>query len=97
MNPTPRLKKPDFTALRAKRDKALDEAFDKIAAEFFPGTPKSELLRFDHPQACYCACPDGPCEHQWGGWQEFDDGRGGEQICKLCGFGAMAHSMRCGP
>ena len=34
------------------------------------------------------------CEHEWGGWREFEDGRGGEQLCKKCGMGAMAHSLR---
>lgn len=36
------------------------------------------------------------CKHEWGGWREFDDGHGGEQICKKCGMGAMAHSLRTG-
>ena len=35
-----------------------------------------------------------PCEHEFGGWREFDDGRGGEQFCQNCGLGAMAWSMR---
>ena len=34
------------------------------------------------------------CEHEWGGWREFDDGAGGEQFCQKCGYGAMAWSMR---
>jgi len=33
------------------------------------------------------------CEHEWGGWREFEDGRGGEQVCKHCGMGAMAHTL----
>lgn len=37
------------------------------------------------------------CKHEWGGWREFDDGRGGEQVCKLCGIGAMAYSLMVGP
>lgn len=36
------------------------------------------------------------CEHEWGGWRTFEDGRGGEQVCKKCGMGAMAHSLRYG-
>ena len=35
-----------------------------------------------------------PCEHEFGGWREFEDGRGGEQFCQRCGLGAMAHTMR---
>jgi hypothetical protein len=47
---------------------------------------------------CYCACPDGPCQHDWtGGWREFEDGCGGEVTCARCGMGAMGHSLRTGP
>lgn len=35
-----------------------------------------------------------PCEHDFGGWRQFEDGRGGEQFCQKCGYGAMAWSMR---
>lgn len=35
-----------------------------------------------------------PCDHDFGGWRDFDDGRGGEQFCQKCGHGAMAWSMR---
>lgn len=34
------------------------------------------------------------CDHDFGGWREIDEGRGGEQFCSKCGMGAMAHSMR---
>lgn len=37
--------------------------------------------------------PANDCEHEWGGWREFEDGRGGEQVCKKCGLGAMAHTL----
>jgi len=36
------------------------------------------------------------CEHEFSGWRDFDDGRGGEQVCKKCGIGAMAASLRDG-
>ena len=35
-----------------------------------------------------------PCEHEFGGWREFEDGRGGEQFCQKCGYGAMAWTLR---
>lgn len=37
--------------------------------------------------------PEPPCEHEFGSWREFDDGRGGEQFCQKCGLGAMAHTL----
>ena len=41
-----------------------------------------------------CGCgTHNKCEHEWGGWRPFDDGRGGEQVCKKCGLGAMAHTL----
>lgn len=36
------------------------------------------------------------CEHDFQGWREFDDGRGGETVCTKCGMGAMAWSLRTG-
>lgn len=33
------------------------------------------------------------CEHEWRGWREFEDGRGGERVCKKCGLGAMQHTL----
>jgi transcription elongation factor Elf1 len=37
------------------------------------------------------------CKHEFSGWREFPDVNGGEQVCKLCGMGALAHSLRHGP
>ena len=37
------------------------------------------------------------CEHDFQGWREFQDGRGGEQVCTKCGMGAMAYSLSVGP
>jgi hypothetical protein len=33
------------------------------------------------------------CDHDFRGWREFADGRGGEQVCSKCGMGAMAHTL----
>lgn len=33
------------------------------------------------------------CEHDFQGWREFEDGRGGERVCTKCGMGAMAHTL----
>ena len=34
-----------------------------------------------------------PCDHDFQGYREFEDGRGGEQVCTKCGLGAMAHTL----
>jgi len=36
------------------------------------------------------------CEHDFQGWRDFADGRGGETVCTKCGVGAMSWSLRTG-
>lgn len=36
------------------------------------------------------------CAHDFQGWREFEDGRGGERVCTKCGMGAMTYSLRTG-
>jgi hypothetical protein len=36
------------------------------------------------------------CSHDFQGWREFEDGRGGERVCTKCGMGAMTYSLRTG-
>ena len=86
--------KPDFAELRRKRDEAIAATLQSICEKW--GVDPTAVTHC-HGKGCYCACPDGPCEHEWGGWEEFDGGLGGQQVCKLCGMGAMSHSMRVGP
>lgn len=89
--------KPDFDALRAERNAAHLEFMKSLAAEL--GATVDEPLRsnFD-PDACYCACPTGPCEHDWSGpiWTS-DDGCGMSTTCARCGCTAMSHSLRTAP
>ena len=89
--------RPDFAALRA----ASDEARNKIAAKIAAKYGAAALVLFSGGSGCYCACPDGPCVHEFEGnrdiLDENDDVVGGEAVCRLCGCGAMSHSLRCGP
>jgi hypothetical protein len=41
--------------------------------------------------------PNPKCEHDFKGWREFEDGRGGEAVCTKCGIDAMQHSLWTGP
>ena len=34
-----------------------------------------------------------PCEYDFKGWREFEDGNGGETVCTKCGMGAMAYTL----
>ena len=82
------MSEPDFPALRAARDEARNKIAAKIAAKY-----GMALVHFSGADGCYCACPDGPCEHEFDGWRDIldDEGRvsGGESVCRLCGMGAM--------
>ena len=84
--------RPEFEALRAKRNAAIEAvtqgACDKQRWD------RSKVHTSFNPDACYCACPDGLCEHSWQGWREFEDCCGGETVCARCGMGAMSHSIR---
>lgn len=88
-------KPPDFEQLRAERNR-LFEAVVKEACRK-QGWDPAKLRTTFNPDACYCACPDGPCEHDFQGWRNFEDGCGGERVCIRCGMGAMGHSIRIGP
>lgn len=83
---------PDFEALRTKRNEAVEAAISEACAKH--GWDRSKVETTFNPDACYCACPDGPCEHDFQGWREFEDGCGGETVCARCGMGAMSHSIR---
>lgn len=44
-----------------------------------------------------CTDKADPRLHDFQGWVEFDDGRGGTTVCTRCGISAFSHSMRYGP
>lgn len=86
---------PDFERLREKRNAKVRQSIDDLCAKH--GWDKDKVVSTFNPDACYCACPEGPCEHDWKGLREFDDGLGNEAVCTRCGTGAMAHDMRVAP
>ena len=85
---------PDFEALRKTRNEAVQKMVDEVAVEM--GWKPGEVAHNFDLNSCYCDCPNGPCEHNFTGWREFEDGSGGEQVCSRCGTGAMSHSLRTG-
>ena len=85
----------DFEALRAERNKAVKEAVTQAARKIGWREGDEPFFTTFDPNACYCDCASGgPCEHDFSGWREFEDGSGGEQVCQRCGLGAMSHSVR---
>jgi hypothetical protein len=86
----------DFNRLRARRNESVRQSMQKLADEY--GVPLESMRSNFNPDACYCACPDGPCEHDWTGpeWVS-EDGCSISSTCARCGTTSMSHSMRVGP
>lgn len=83
--------KPDFEALRAKRNAAMFKYIENLA-EAEGVEPGSIRITFD-PNACYCDCPNGPCEHSWDG-KPIEDEMSYSRTCSRCGAIQMFHDMR---
>ena len=82
----------DFEALRSARNAKHEAAMQKLKVE---GWNVSGCMHND-PSACYCACPDGPCEHTWDGKPYESEGLW-STTCSRCGVTSFSHSMRVGP
>lgn len=54
---------------------------------------KEEIEDEDKPIFIHTTPKPDVCQHDFQGWREFSDGRGGEQVCTKCGMGAMAHTL----
>lgn len=88
--------KPDFEALRAERNARVRE-FEKKLCDKLGWDHGSMKSSFD-PNACYCNCPAGPCEHTWDGpGYVSEDGCLSSATCSRCGTTAFSHHMRMMP
>jgi hypothetical protein len=87
----------DFEKLRSERNAAVDKMLREVHLKM-GGDPDKPVRSNFNPDACYCTCgsENHVCEHDFQGWREFEDGRGGERVCSRCGMGSMSHSLRCG-
>lgn len=93
----PRPTDAEFEELKRKRDASINDSIARICAEH--GWDRNEVhAHASHASGCYCACPDGPCQHVWDGpTVEFDDGCGMTTTCSRCGEWSFNHDMRCAP
>ena len=93
----PRPTDAEFVELKRKRDEAVSAAVKGICEQH--GWDMSNVaVHASHTGECYCACPDGPCQHDWTGPDvEFDEGRCVSRTCKRCGTPAIYHDMRVAP
>lgn len=83
---------PDFEALRAERNAARKEFAERMKAD---GWNVSGCMH-NMNDACYCACPNGPCEHTWDG-PAFEGDNLFSATCSRCGVLSFTHSMRVMP
>lgn len=91
----PRPSEAEFDALKHKRDEAINAMIDSVCEE--QGWDRSKVAAHaSHAGDCYCACPDGPCQHIWDG-PEWTDDCCSSATCSRCGSVAMFHDMRTGP
>ena len=89
--------KPDFAELKRKRDEALREIV-RAAAIKMGVDPDKVTFHASGTSGCYCACPDGPCQHVWDGETfEDEDGCMVSATCSLCGEVAAHHDIRVAP
>ena len=96
----PRPTEAEFEELRRKRDESVRAAVRRMA-EKLGGDPDKVTFHASHMSGCYCACPDGPCQHVWDGPEYTEEPEGGgfmsSVTCSRCGTPAIYHDMRCGP
>lgn len=100
-----RLTDEQFAELARKRDEAVEAMVDAVCKEH--GWDRSKVgVHASHTHGCYCACPDGPCQHQWDGpevplgleeGEPESEAHGWARSCSRCGVDAMSHDMRCAP
>jgi hypothetical protein len=91
----PQLTESEFEELKRERDAKFQAWLAKMCAEE-GWDPKDVHVHRSHGSGCYCACPDGPCQHKWDG-AEFVDGSLSSATCSRCGEIAFSHDMRCAP
>lgn len=85
----------EFEELKRQRNAAMKTVLEGIAKEW--GCDPAQLHVHDcAADQCYCACPDGPCQHIWNG-PEYREDNMSSVTCSRCGTPAIFHDMRCAP
>jgi hypothetical protein len=101
----PRPTDAEFAELARKRDEEVERVVAECCEKM--GWDRKEItFHASHQHGCYCACPDGPCQHIWDGpnkpigleeGQDESEACGWSTTCSRCGADAMSHDMRCAP
>ena len=88
----PRQTDEEFEELKRKRDASIRASIVEICKEQ-GWDPKEVYAHTSHVDGCYCACPDGPCQHVWDG-PDYEEGGMVSTTCSRCGAVAAYHDMR---
>lgn len=88
----------EFKDLKRKRAEAVRAAVKAFCDEHGWDSETVQFHSADTDAICYCACPDGPCQHIWDGPQyESEDGCMFSATCSRCDAVAAFHDLRCAP
>lgn len=97
----PRPTESEFDELKRKRDVAISASVARICHDMGLDPRTAKVSCCHSGGACYCDCPDGPCQHVWDGPEYTEESEGGgfmsSVTCSRCGTPAIYHDMRCGP
>jgi predicted nucleic-acid-binding Zn-ribbon protein len=96
----PRPTDAEFEELKRLSDIQTQEVIRSTCLEM-GWDPDKVSAHVSHQGGCYCACPDGPCQHIWDGKEYTEETEGGgfmsSVTCSRCGVPAIYHDMRVGP
>jgi hypothetical protein len=95
----PRPTDAEFDELKRQRDADVARMIADICAKHgWDASSAHAHVSHTGSAECYCACPDGPCQHVWDGeWYVSEDDGLHSATCSRCGAIAAYHDMRCGP
>lgn len=75
----------DFAELKRKRDEQSHAEAKAICQQY-----DWNYIYVADDNSCYCACPNGPCQHIWDGPRHSGD-PGDCATCSLCGQLEITH------
>lgn len=85
----------EFEELKRKRDAAISEVVRTVCQQH-GWDPEKASYHASNTDGCYCACPDGPCQHVWDG-PEYRDDTMMSGTYSRCGAIHAFHDMRTMP
>ena len=84
----------EFAELKRNRDEGIRKVIAATCAELGLDPNEAHVHSRDLGAECYCACPDGPCQHTWDGPEYTEDnGCMSSTTCSRCGAVAFYHDM----